>query len=162
MNTEMTPQGARPETTARGFDAPSAGEQRQTLAYERTVDVVLDDLFLSVGQAIGLRASMDYDAVVWLRTHFRQKFLAALHRQGNRWLEDRAIVTAVSALFAERAVRYADGASSIALDNVRQAAADVEKYCRAHARKAAARAHGSTDATTALIAGYWCTWDPEP
>ena len=161
MNTDMTTHDPRP-ATVRGAEPSTAGKHRQTLVYERTVDVVLDDLFLSVGQAIGLRATMDYDAVVWLRTHFREKFLAALHRQGDRWLEDRAVVTAVSALFAERAVRYANGASSIALDHVRQAAADVEKYCRAHARKAAARAHGATDAATALIAGYWCTWEPEP
>ena len=161
MNTDTTRQPIPPATIADGYDRAIAADLGQTLAYERTVDVVLDDLFLSVGQAIGLRASVDYDAVVWLRTHFREKFLAALHRQGDRWLEDRAVVTAVSALFAERAVRNANGASSIAIDDVRQAAADVERYCRAHARRAATKAHGSSDAATALIAGYWCTWDPK-
>jgi len=129
-----------------------------TQSFEPAVDVVLDDLFLSVGQAIGLRASMDFNAVVWLRNHFRLKFLAAMHRQGDRWLEDRVVVTAVAALFAERAVRYSSG-DVIAVDDVRQAAADVERYCRAHARRAASR---TSDAATALIAGYWCTWDPEP
>jgi hypothetical protein len=161
MHTDTTRQHVLPGTVATGYDPSIAGAPDQTQAYERTVDVVLDDLFLSVGQAIGLRATVDYDAVLWLRTHFRQKFLAALHRQGDRWLDDRAVVTAVSGLFAERAVRYANGAASIALDDVRQAAADVERYCRAHARRAAARA-GASDAATALIAGYWCTWDPEP
>jgi len=162
MYTDTTRQDAPLAMIANGYDPSIAGAPDQTLAYERTVDVVLDDLFLSVGQAIGLRTTMDYDAVVWLRTHFRQKFLAALHRQGDRWLEDRAVVTAVSGLFAERAVRYAHGAASIAVDDVRRAAADVEKYCRAHARRAATKAHGSSDAATALIAGYWCTWEPEP
>lgn len=159
MNTETTPHNA-PSGIAHGYDRSFADVLDQTLAYERTADVVLDDLFLSVGQAIGLRASMDYDAVVWLRAHFREKFLTALHRQGDRWLEDRAVVTAVSGLFAERAFRNANGAASIGIDDVRQAAADVERYCRAHARRAATKAHGATDAT-ALIAGYWCTWDPK-
>lgn len=140
--------------------APSSAPSLRAQAYERTADVVLDDLFLSVGQAIGLRASMEFDAVVWLRAHFREKFLAALNRQGDRWQEDRAVVTAVSGLFAERAYRNSDG-DSITLDNVRQAAADVERYCRAHARRATSRAQAS-DAATALIAGYWCTHDPEP
>ncbi len=143
-----------------GFTSPSARPAAPTQAHERAADIILDDLFMSVGQAIGLRATVDYDAVVWLRSHFRQKFLAALRHQGDRWQEDRAIVTAVSGLFAERAVRYANGAASISADDVRQAAADVEKYCRAHARRAAASSRGS-DAATALIAGYWCTWDPK-
>ena len=165
MNTDMTRRDDRylpTDTLANGFDSSVGGAPAETLAYERAVDVILDDLFLSVGQAIGLRATMDYDAVVWLRSHFREKFLAALHRQGDRWLEDRAVVTAVSGLFAERAVRYANGAASIAAADVRQAAADVEKYCHAHAQRATAKARGSSDAVTALIAGYWCTWNPEP
>lgn len=162
MNTDTTRQPVPPAGVAHGYDRSIADASDQTLAYERTVDVVLDDLFLSVGQAIGLRATVDYEAVVWLRSHFREKFLAALHRQGDRWLEDRAVVTAVSGLFAERAVRYANGAAAIAVADVRQAAADVEKYCRAHARRAATKAHGPSDDVTALIAGYWCTWDPEP
>ena len=161
MNTDTIRQHIPSATTTHGYDRTIEADLGQTVAHERTVDVVLDDLFLSVGQAIGLRASVDYDAVVWLRSHFREKFLAALHRQGDRWLEDRSVVTAVSALFAERAVRNANGAASIALDDVRQAAADVEKYCRAHARRAATRAHGSSESATAMIAGYWCTWDPK-
>ncbi len=161
MNTDTLSQNTPPVTIPNAYDQPIGRVPDQTRAFERTADVVLDDLFLSVGQAIGLRASMDYDAVVWLRTHFREKFLAALHRQGDRWREDRAVVTAVSALFAERAVRNANGAASIGLDDVRQAAADVERYCRAHARRAATKAHGASDSATALIAGYWCTWDPK-
>ena len=160
MNTDTTRHDVLPGTLSYGYDAPAAGAPRQAKAHERAADVILDDLFLSVGQAIGLRATVDYDAVVWLRTHFRQKFLAALSHQGDRWQEDRAVVTAVSGLFAERAVRCANGAASISADHVRQAAADVEKYCRAHARRAATSTRGS-DAATALIAGYWCTWEPE-
>ena len=162
MNADTTRQNVPSGTIAHRYDRSITDVPDQAPTYERTADVVLDDLFLSVGQAIGLRATVDYDAVVWLRTHFRQKFLAALHRQGDRWLEDRAVVTAVSGLFAERAFRNANGAASIGINDVRQAAADVERYCRAHARRAATKAHGASDAATALIAGYWCTWDPEP
>lgn len=160
MNTDTTRQDTLPGTLSYGYDAPADRASQQTKAYERAVNIILDDCFISVGQAIGLRATVDYDAVVWIRAHFRQKFLAALSHQGDRWQQDRAVVGAVAGLFAERAVRYANGAASVSVDNARQAAADVERYCQAHARRAAASTRGS-DGATALIAGYWCTWDPK-
>jgi hypothetical protein len=160
MKTDLTRQHVPSSPFAPGFDSPTIGLD-QTAEYARAADVILDDLFLSVGQAIGLRASMDFDAVVWLRAHFRQKFVAALNHQGNRWLEDRAVVTAVSGLFAERAVRYANGADTLTIEDVRRAAADVERYCHAHARRGAGRRGAGSDSATALIAGYWCTWEPE-
>jgi hypothetical protein len=155
MQNDMT----RQDVSTHGLDTTIGGRPDEAQAHERAVDVILADAFLSLGQAIGLRASLDFDAAVWVHTHFRVKFLAAMAHHGNRWLEDRAVVTAVVGLLGERAVRYADGAASIGLDAVRQAAADVEKYCRAHAQRAS-RARGS-DADTARIAGYWCTWDPK-
>ena len=158
MYAEPTPQNVTTDQFG-GRQSPVASSE--TRAHERTADLVLDDLFLSVGQAIGTRTTMDYSAVVWLRAHFRAKFLAALNRQGDRWLDDRAAVSAVAGLFGERAVRYAVDSDSIGVEHVRLAAADVEKYCRMHARRAASRA-GMSDAETTLIAGYWCTHDPEP
>jgi len=69
----------------------------------------------------------------------------------------------VCGMLGERAVRYAEGAPSISLDAAMKAAADVERYCQLHAaRRSGARGNTSSDAATALIAGYWCTWDPEP
>lgn len=129
--------------------------------YHSTAELVLDDLLISMGQTIGLRTSIDYDAVVWIHEHFHPRFVMALQEQGDRYLDDRAVVSAVAGLFAERAVRYAGDAPSITVDHVRQAAADVERYCRAHAQRAAARRAADSEGATALIAGYWCTWDPE-
>lgn len=162
MNTDTNRYDAPSGTLDADTEALLGVAPEQVSDYARVVDVILDDLFLSVGQAIGLRASVEYDAVVWLRSHFRRKFLAALSHQGDRWLDDRAVVTAVAGLFAERAVRYAGGAQSIGVEDVRKAAAEVERYCHAHARRAAGRTGGSSDTATALIAGYWCTWEPRP
>lgn len=156
MNTDTTrlddlypPHGPRP-----------AGATDETLAHERAVDAILDDCFLSIGQAIGLRATFDYDAVVWVRDNFRSKFLAAMGQFGNRWMQDRATVTAVCGMLGERAVRHAAGAASINLAAAMQASADVERYCQVHAaRRNGARGSAASDAATALIAGYWCTWD---
>ena len=54
-------------------------------------------------------------------------------------------------------------AASIGLDAIRKASADVERYCQLHAsRRTRSRNHGNSEAATARIAGYWCTWDPEP
>jgi hypothetical protein len=132
----------------------------ESVDYAEAVECIVADCFLSVGQAIGLRASLDFEAVRWLHDHFRQKFLSALLRQGNRWLEDRAVVTAVAGLFAERALRHAGDGNPVGLEAVRQAAADVERYCKAHAqRRAASR---QSEGATALIAGYWCVENPEP
>lgn len=163
MTPEMTrhdallgPTTSRPEAVV----DPSLGARPVP---EVAIDAILDDCFLSFGQSIGLRASLDYDAVLFLRGYFRPKFLAAMRTFGNRWLEDRANVTAVGGMLAERAVRYANGASTIGLDEIRKAAADVERYCHVHAAR-----HGGdartlrTDGATKLIAGYWCTLDPEP
>jgi hypothetical protein len=143
-----------------GHPASRGSAADEALAHERAVDAILDDCFLSIGQAIGLRATFEYDAVVWVRNNFRTKFLAAMAQFGNRWLEDRATVTAVCGMLGERAVRHANGACSIGLDAAMQASADVERYCQVHAaRRSGARGSAASDAATALIAGYWCTWD---
>lgn len=162
MNTDTTRQPIPPATIADGYDASSASATDHALAHERAVDAILDDCFLSIGQGIGLRATLDFDAVVWVRTNFRAKFLAAMAHFGNRWLEDRATVTAVALMLGERAVRHANGAASVSLEAAMQASADVERYCQLHAaRRSAARAGTASESATAMIAGYWCTWDPK-
>jgi hypothetical protein len=141
------------------YGASPAGRLNESVALERAVDYVLDDCFFTVGQMVGMRMTVDYDAVVWWRDHFRAKFLAAMQRQGNRWIQDRQNVSAVGWMLAERAVRYASHLPSINVDAARKAAADVERYCAIHARRRAAalKATHPTDDATALIAGYWCT-----
>jgi hypothetical protein len=158
MHTDMTPQNA-----ATRHDTSTTRATDQTLEHERAVDAILDDCFLALGQAIGLRASLDFEAVLFVRDHFRPRFLAAMQHFGNRWLDDRTTVTAVIAMLGERAVRHADGAASIDLATIRRASAEVQRYCQLHAsRRTRGQGNAATDAATALIAGYWCTWDPEP
>ena len=125
----------------------------QTL--EEAVEYVLGDCFFAVGQTVGMRTTVDYDAVVWWHDHFRTKFLAAMRRHGNRWLQDRDNVTAVGWMLAERAVRHAEDRDSIDVDAARRAAADVERYCEARSKRAARAADGDAQASPRL-AGYWC------
>lgn len=57
--------------------SPEAVDQ----ALEEAVKYVLCDCFFAVGQTIGMRMTVDYDAVIWWHDHFRSKFLAAMRRR---------------------------------------------------------------------------------
>jgi len=138
-------------TTALGV--PTTTDIRDVAELERAVEFIVDDCFFAVGQSIGMRKTMEYDAVVWLHDHFRAKFLGAMTEFGNRWMTDRDNVTAVAFMFGERAVRYAGDRDAIDLDSARQAAADVERHCKLHARRM--RRSNGDDAST-RIAGFWC------
>lgn len=164
----MTIQGHRNPLTIRAIDpqtlVPShslldspSGAEKQEL--ECQVEYVVDDCFFTVGQAVGMRTTMDYEAVMWWRDHYRAKFLAAMTAFGNRWLQDRSNVTSVAFMLAERAVRYAEGKPAIDVEAARRAAADVERHCALHARRAARRQGlEPSDASAPRIAGYWCTY----
>jgi hypothetical protein len=132
---------------------PGQTDVHDIIELERAVEYIVDDCFFAVGQAIGMRMTVEYDAVMWWRDHFRAKFLSAMTEFGNRWLSDRQNVTAVAFMLGERAVRYAEGRTSIDVEAARKASADVERYCKLHSRRAA-RAMG--DDAPARIAGYWC------
>lgn len=124
---------------------------------EEAVEYVLADCAFAVGQTVGMRTTVDYDAIVCWHDHFRAKFLAAMQRHGDRWLQDRHNVTGVGWMLGERAVRHAAGRPSIDVDAARRAAADVERYCQARAKRAVrAGDHHDTGAAPRL-AGYWCT-----
>lgn len=143
-------------TSTDTFDSPSTVDIQEL---ERQVEYVVDDCFFTVGQVVGMRTTVDYEAVIWWRDHYREKFLAAMMAFGNRWMEDRANVTSVALMLAERAVRYSEGKSSIDVESARRAAADVERHCELHARRAARRqGHDTSDAAVPRIAGYWCTY----
>lgn len=136
--------------------AESAAEEQ---ALETAVGHVLGDCFFAVGQTIGMRTTVDYDAVIWWHDHYRTKFLAAMRRQGNRWLEDRENVTGVGWMLAERAVRHSGGRDSIDVEAARRAAADVERYCELRSKRAAQT--GDRDAAgSPRLAGYWCIRPP--
>ena len=138
--------------------AAEPGLESRTL--EEAVEYVLGDCFFAVGQTIGMRTTVDYDAVVWWHDHFRTKFLAAMRRHGNRWLQDRENVTAVGWMLGERAVRYAAGRASIDVDTARRAAADVERYCEARVARAARARKKDAGGANAVQAGYWCIGRP--
>lgn len=123
---------------------------------QRTVEFVLDDCFFTVGQIVGTRKTVEYDAVIWWHDHYRERFLAAMRRFGERWLQDRTQVKAVALMLAERAVRYAGDRDAIDRAAAQRAAADVERYCAAHSRRAARARRGESETELARIAGYWC------
>ena len=151
-----------PQSVERGQSADSVGTARggiEQQAVEKAVQYVLADCFFAVGQTIGMRMTVDYDAVTWWHDHFRFKFRAAMHRNGNRWLEDRENVTAVGWMLAERAVRHAAGRSSIDVNAARRATADVERYCEVRSKRASRRGDPK-DAGEPRLAGYWCIGFP--
>lgn len=158
-----TPVHQSPEIPVRNTTVTVAASAAPHVSEEmaREVNYILADCALALGQSIGMRMTIDYEAVKFAREHFRTKFLAAMRAFGNRWLEDRQIVTGVVMMLGERAVRYADGRDSIDLESVRKAAADVERYCTLHARRASREAGPAHEGGLARIAGYWCT-DDEP
>lgn len=136
--------------------APDLEPEGQSL--EEAVAYVLVDCCFAVGQAMGMRTTVDYDAIVWWHDHFRAKFLDAMSCHGNRWMLDRENVTGVGWMLAERAVKHAEGRDSINVEAARRAAADVERYCALHARRA--RQADGSDAGHARLAGYWCLTYP--
>ena len=139
-----------------GAGVVGVGSELEEQAFEEAVEYVLGDCFFAVGQTIGMRTTVDYDAVVWWHDHFRTKFLAAMRRHGNRWLQDRENVTGVGWMLAERAVRHAAGQDSIDVEAARCAAADVERYCQIRSKRAAQGGDHDVGGGPRL-AGYWCT-----
>lgn len=162
MNTD-TPHRQPALTPVTGRTNPALGEgHAETNAdAERAVEYIVDECFFAMGQAIGMRTTVDYDAVIFMRDHYRAKFLAAMQAFGNRWAQDRQNVTGVALMFGERAVRHAGDRTSIDLESVRKAAADVERYCKLHSRRAARSGDPTSEGAQSRIAGYWCT-DDEP
>lgn len=124
---------------------------------EQAVEYVLDECFFTVGQVVGTRKTLDFEAVVWWRDHYRATFLRAMGRFGNQWQKDRHLVTAVSMLMAERAVHYAGDSPSIGAEHARRAAEDAARYCELHSRRQTRRGRQQAgDDAAPLLAGYWC------
>ena len=147
-------------TSTDPLDAGSTTEsETEGRILAKAVEYVLSDCFFAVGQTIGMRTTVDYEAVVWWHDHFRAKFLAAIRRHGNRWLQDRETVTGVGWMLAERALRHAASHDSISVEAARRAAADVERYCELHSKRAAQRDDRDAGCSPRL-AGYWCIRPP--
>jgi hypothetical protein len=103
---------------------------------EQDVDCILHDCFLAVGQAVGTKKGLDFDAVVWWRTRYRRAFLAAMSVNGNAWTQDRGRVTAVGRFLGERAVHHAGDRQTIDIRSAALASRDVEGGCQMHAASA--------------------------
>jgi len=141
------------------LDTSRAQEERNL---EHDVEYVVDECFFTVGQVVGMRMTVEYDAVIWWRDHYRARFFAAMKAHGNRWLRDRTNVTSVAIMLGERAVRYSEGRSSIDCAAARKAAADVQRYCQLHAQRKARALGRDRSEAPARIAGYWCVDEPVP
>ena len=146
-----------PMTPFRPSSREADNDRQHNAEAEQAADFVLDDCIFALGQAVGTRMTIDYDAVIWIRKHFHAKFLRAICTFGNRWADDRHNVTGAALMLGERAVRYAAHLPSISLAAIQQAAADVERCCRLHSRRAArTRAVDASTTDHRRIAGYWC------
>jgi len=153
------PQSAVTPLTANALSALKRTETSTDAEAERVVEYIIDDCCFAIGQAVGMRMTVDYDAVSFIRDHFRSKFLTAMRAFGNRWAEDRQNVTGAGLMLGERAVRYAGDRDSIDLESMRKAAADVQRYCKLHARRAGRSGDPTSEGAQSRIAGYWCTDD---
>jgi hypothetical protein len=122
------------------------------------VDYMLDDGFLSLGQGVGDRKTVEHAAVIWWRDRYRAKFLRTIRTFGNTWLQDRRRVAAMCRMIGCRAVEYAGDRPQIDLESAMKASADVEKFCVKHAARRHRRLHGGDAAERPeMFAGYWCT-----
>jgi hypothetical protein len=99
------------------------------------VDYVLNDCFFAVGQAVGTRKSLDFDAIQWWRTRYRAFFLHAMTVTGNSWSWDRDRVTAVGRFLGQRALHHSGNRPSIDIRCAALASNDVETGCRMNATR---------------------------
>jgi len=102
---------------------------------DQEVDYVLNDCFFAVGQAVGTRKSLDFDAIQWWRGRYRAFFLHAMTVTGNSWSWDRDRVTAVGRYLGERALHHSSDRPSIDLRSAALASHDVETGCRMNATR---------------------------
>jgi hypothetical protein len=104
---------------------------------EQEVDYILHDCFFAVGQTVATHKQVDFDAVVWWRERYREKFLHALTHLGNSWARDRRRVVAVGRYLGERAVHHAGDEPTIDIRCAALASADVESGCQMNAEREA-------------------------
>lgn len=102
---------------------------------DQEVDYVLNDCFFAVGQAIGTRKSLDFDAIQWWRTRYRAFFLHAMAVNGNSWSLDRDRVVAVGRYLGQRALHHSGEQPSIDIRCAALASNDVETGCRMNATR---------------------------
>ncbi len=105
------------------------------MAPQEEVDYILADCFFAAGQTVGSSRQLDYDALVWWRSRYRDKFLHAMLAAGNSWERDRRRVTAVGRYLGQRVVEHAGIEPVISLESAAKASFDVESGCRMNAER---------------------------
>ncbi len=102
---------------------------------QQEIDYILHDCFFAIGQTVGPSTRVDYDAIVWWRARYREKFLHAMTVTGNSWARDRHRVTAVARYLGQRAAYHAGVDAIIDRSCAERASADVELGCRMNAER---------------------------
>jgi hypothetical protein len=103
---------------------------------ELEVDCALHECLFAIGQAVGRRKQLDYNAVTWLRDRYGPRFLHAIAVNGNSWTEDRTRVMAVGRFLGRQALCHAGDQPSIDSRSAAMAASEIEAGCRMRARNA--------------------------
>ena len=101
-----------------------------TTTAQQRVDYIVHDCLFAVGEAVGDEKQLDYEAIVWLRDRYREKFLRVMTEDGSSWDEDRERVLAVGRYLGRRAVHHAGAHPSIGRDCAALAAAEIEAGCK--------------------------------
>ena len=104
---------------------------------EQEVEYILHDCFFAVGQMVGTRKQLEFDAIVWWRDRYRVKFLRAMNELGNSWTRDRRRVVAVGRFLGECVLSHAADRMSIDVRCAALASADVEAGCQMNATREA-------------------------
>jgi hypothetical protein len=102
---------------------------------EQEVNYILHDCFFAVGQMVGTRKAIDFDALVWWRDRYRDRFLYAMTDLGNSWASDRRRVVAVGRFLGQRALVHAGDGPTIDVRCAARASADVEAGCQMSAER---------------------------
>jgi hypothetical protein len=102
---------------------------------EQEVDYIVHDCLFAIGQTVGRDKQIAYDAIVWWRARYREKFLDAMSANGNSWARDRHRVTAVARYLGLRAAHYAGDNPVVTQACAQYASAEVEHGCHMNAER---------------------------
>ena len=105
------------------------------MAEVASLDYILSDCFLAVGQAVGPAKTVEFDTVIWWHQRYRRAFHHAMTTRGTSWAADRHRVTAVGRYLGERAVEHAGRRASIDRTAAARASAEVEHGCQMNATR---------------------------
>ena len=115
------------------------------MAEVASLNCILSDCFLAVGQAVGPAKTVDFDTVIWWHQRYRRAFHHAMTTRGTSWAADRDRVTAVGRYLGQRVVEHAGRQASISQTAAARASAEVEHGCQMNATREAHLPRGCTN-----------------